>query len=112
MKLGLEYNWGGENWVAFTPGHDDLYMSKLATRGTVFELYGIYDLPGGEAISSLSKAFIRLGYQHYEYDYTGSGFWLGAPVDIGQLTATPMNMQFYTPIESMDQVYLTFESWF
>jgi hypothetical protein len=95
-----------------TPGHDDLYASKLATRGSVYEVYGIYDIPGGEAISKLGKAWMRLGYQHYDYKYTGSGFWLGAPQDIDELANDPMSAQFYTPVDSMDQVYLTFEAAF
>jgi hypothetical protein len=61
LKLGAEYNYGSQYWVAFTPGHDDLYMSKLATRGNAYELYMIYDLPTGEAISKFAKTFLRLG---------------------------------------------------
>jgi len=87
-------------------------MSKLATRGNVIELYLIKDLNAGEKISALSRAFIRLGYQHYEYDYTGSGYWLGAPVDVDELALDPLNAQFYTAVDSADQVYLTFEAWF
>ena len=61
LKLGAEYNYGSQYWIAFTPGHDDMYMSKLATRGNAYELYMIYDLPTGEAISKYAKTFIRLG---------------------------------------------------
>jgi hypothetical protein len=111
-KVGLEYNYGTKNWIAFTPGNDDLYASKLATRGHVIEAYTIWDIPAGEAISKFGRAFIRLGYQHYEYDYTGSGFWLGEPLDIDSLASDPLNAQFYTPVESQDQVYLSLEAWF
>lgn len=112
LKLGAEYNHGSKYWIAMTPGHDDMYVSKLATRGDVYEVYGIYDIPGGEAISKYGKAWMRLGFQHYEYNYTGSGFWLGAPQKIEDLANDPMNAQFYTPIDKMDQVYLTFEASF
>jgi hypothetical protein len=112
LKLGAEYNWGSEYWISFTPGHDDLYASKLATRGSVYELYTIWDIPAGEAISQYSKAFFRLGYQHYDYEYTGSGFWLGRPEKIDELANDPLKAQFYTPIDTMDQVYLTMEAWF
>ncbi|OGQ99545.1 MAG: hypothetical protein A2505_03150 [Deltaproteobacteria bacterium RIFOXYD12_FULL_55_16] len=112
LKLGAEFNHGSKYWIAMTPGHDDMYVSKLATRGDVYEVYGIYDIPGGEAISKYGKAWMRLGYQHYNYDYTGSGFWLGAPQKIEDLLNDPMAAQFYTPIKSMDQVYLTFEASF
>ena len=112
IKLGAEYNWGSENWISMSPGHDDLYNSKLATRGQVAELYMIYDLPTGEAISKFAKTFMRFGYQHYWYDYTGSGSWLGAPADIDALASDPLNAQFFAPVEEQDQVYVTFEAYF
>ncbi|MBU0673071.1 MAG: DUF3373 domain-containing protein [Proteobacteria bacterium] len=112
LKLGAEYNWGSQYWISFTPGHDDLYASKLATRGNVAEVYAIYDIPAGDAISRFAKAFIRLGYQHYQYDYTGSGFWLGEPLKIDDLQNDPLNAQFYVPVDTMDQVYLSMEAWF
>jgi hypothetical protein len=112
LKFGAEYNWGSEYWLAFAPGHDDMYSSKLATRGSVYEVYMIYDLPGGEAISKFGKAFMRLGYQHYDYEYSYSGMWLGAPTKIDDLADDPFFGQFYAPIESMDQVYLTLEAYF
>ncbi|MDX2476054.1 MAG: DUF3373 family protein, partial [Gammaproteobacteria bacterium] len=27
LKLGLEYNYGSENWISMTPAHDDMYNS-------------------------------------------------------------------------------------
>jgi len=110
LKLGAEFNHGSKNWLAFAPGHDDMYSSKMATRGNVYEVYGIYDLPAGEAISKYGKAFVRLGYQHYDYDYTYSGMWLGTPNKIEDIQNDPLAAQFYAPIDSMDQVYLTFEA--
>ena len=113
LKVGAEYNWGSEYWIAMTPGHDDIYMSKLATRGQVFELYTIWDLPSGEAISKYGRAFIRLGYQHYDYNYSGSGDWNMTPYDLDD-SADRMAMQMMgmDPVESADQVYLTFEAHF
>lgn len=112
LKFGAEFNHGTKNWIAMTPGHDDLYQSKLAARGNVYEVYTIWDIPAGEAISKYGKAFMRLGYQHYDYRYTGSGFWLGEPKKISDLASDPLNAQFYTPTDKMDQVYLTFEAYF
>ena len=112
FKVGLEYNYGTKNWISFTPGNDDLYASKLATRGHVIEAYGIWNLPVGEAVSRFGKAFMRLGYQHYQYEYTGSGFWLGEPMKISDLASDPLAAQFYTPVDKMDQVYMTIEAWF
>jgi len=112
LKLGFEYNWGSEYWIAMTPAHDDLYNSKLATRGQVVEVYMLYDLPTGEAISKYAKAFMRLGYQYYKYDFTGSGTWLGGPADVDELASDPLNAQFYPALDDMSQVYLSFDIYF
>ena len=112
FKVGLEYNYGTKNWISFTPGNDDLYASKLATRGHVIEAYGLWNIPAGEAISKFGKAFMRLGYQHYNYNYTGSGFWLGEPKNIDDLNKDPMAAQFYVPVDTMDQLYVSVEAWF
>ena len=111
LKLGAEFNYGSENWLAFTPGHDDMYTSKLYTRGKVYEGYLIYDLPTGEAVSKYAKTFVRLGYQYFDYDYTYSGMWLGTPAKIEDLQ-DPVTAQFYAPMESVSQFYLTFEAYF
>lgn len=110
LQLGLEYNYGSEYWMAMAPGHDDIYQAKLATRGSVYELYTIYDLPVGEALLKYGRSFIRLGYQHYEYDYTGSGDWNMQPYDIDD-PSTPATLAALgiDSVESADQVYLTFE---
>ncbi len=113
LKVGAEYNWGSEYWIALSPGHDDIYQAKLATRGQVFELYTIWDIPAGEAISRYGRAFIRLGYQHYDYDYSGSGDWNMAPYDLGSdADLMSLRMMGMDPVESADQVYLTFEAFF
>jgi hypothetical protein len=113
LKFGAEFNYGSKYWLAMAPGHDDIYQSKLATRGQVYEIYTLWDLPTGEALSKYAKTFMRLGYQHYEYDYSGSGDWnlnpydLGDAVDLGKL-----QMLQQDPVESADQIYLTFEAYF
>ena len=112
LKLGAEYNYGSKNWLAFAPGHDDMYSAKLGTRGSVYEVYGIYDIPSGEAISKFGRAFIRLGYQHYDYEYTYSSMWLGTPNKIDDIKNDPLMAQFYAPLDSIDQVYLTLEATF
>ncbi|MBW2187590.1 MAG: DUF3373 family protein [Deltaproteobacteria bacterium] len=111
LKVGLEYNYGTKNWISMTPAYDDMTQAKLATRGHVGEIYLIWDLPVGELLSDKCDAFMRLGYQHYEYEYTGSGSWLGAPADIDELD-DPLNAQFWAPIDKMDQVYFTMEAYF
>ena len=95
------------------PGHDEIYQSKLATRGQVYEVYGLYDLPTGEMISKYAKTFIRFGYQHYEYDYSGSGDWNMAAYDLSDAgDLMKMGMMGLDPVEDADQIYLTFEAFF
>jgi hypothetical protein len=113
LKFGAEWNYGSQYWISFTPGHDDIYMAKLATRGNVFELYTIWDIPAGEAISKYGRAFIRLGWQHYSYDYAGSGDWNMYPYDLGNGSDLQMlQMMGMDPVESADQIYVTFEAFF
>jgi hypothetical protein len=113
LKFGAEFNYGSEYWLAMSPGHDDIYQSKLATRGQVYELYTIWDLPTGETLSKYAKTFVRLGYQHYEYDYSGSGDWNLSPYDLGNAgDRMKMQMMGLDPVESADQVYITFEAFF
>ena len=111
LKIGAEYNYGSQYWIAFTPGNDDLYMSKLATRGNAYELYLIYDLPTGEAISKYAKTFIRLGWQYYDFDYTGGYDWNVKPYDLDDDKAYIQAMGM-NPVESANQIYLTFEAYF
>ena len=111
LKLGAEYNHGSQYWVSFSPDHDDIYMSKLATRGNVYELCLIYDLPTGEAISKYDKTFVRLGWQHYDYEYSGYFDWNMRPLDLGSEQAL-LRMMGQDPVERADQVYMTFEVYF
>ena len=111
LKFGLEYNHGSQYWIGMTPGHDDLYSAKLATRGDVYEAYMIWDLPSGDTISKYAKTFIRLGYQHYEFDYTGGSDWNIKPYDIDDAEGKAWAAMMPT-LEKADQVYLTFEAYF
>ena len=112
-KIGAEYNYGSQYWIGFTPGHDDIYQSKLATRGHVFELYTIWDIPAGEAISQYGRAFIRLGWQYYDYLYSGSGDWNMMPYDLGsEQDKMYLQAMGLDPVDSANQIYLTFEAFF
>lgn len=79
-RWGFEYNWGSEYWFNFTGAEDSLVDSKLAVRGHVFESYYI------QPIFS-DTFFVKLGARYYDYDYTGSGNPLGAPVKISEATS-------------------------
>ena len=106
-KIGAEYNHGSKNWITFTPASDDMWTSKLGTRGDVYELYVIQELKQ-KAISKYGKAYFRLGYQNYQFDYTGSNNWVGAPKEISSDLTNPMNAQMFTPLKSAHDIYLTF----
>lgn len=72
--LGIEYNHGSEYWFNFTPAQDDLIGAKTATRGDVFEVYLLHDI---------NKRFqFKLDYIDYSYDYSGSGWHMGAPKEL------------------------------
>jgi hypothetical protein len=107
-KLGFEYNHGSKYWLTFAPAADDLWTSKLGTRGNVYETYIIQELKLKPISSILSKVFFKLGYQYYDFDYTGSNSWIGAPLEMASLT-NPMNAQLTTPLTKAQDVYFTFE---
>lgn len=61
-------------------GEDNVAGSKLATRGSVYELF--YNQPMVD-----KKLTLSLGAQYYDYAYSGSGNPMGEPVKISDLTA-------------------------
>ncbi len=79
-RLGLEYNWGSQYWFNMTGAEDSLVASKLAARGQVWEAYWHQQV-------FKNNFFVTLGGQYYDYDYTGSGNPLGAPVKIDDITS-------------------------
>ncbi len=108
-KIGLEYNHGSEYWIPFDPASDDVWTAKLGTRGNVYEAYLIQELPLAAISSFTAKTFFRIGYQYYDFTYTGSNNWVGAPVSMSDLTASPFNAQMFPPVKSAHDVYATFE---
>lgn len=110
-KLGFEYNWGSKNWITFAPAADDMWTSKVGTRGQVFEPYVIQELDLKPVSSYFAKAFFKLGYQYYDFEYTGSNNWVGAPIKISDLAAYQAagGMLLQAPVEKAHNVYGTFE---
>lgn len=112
-KLGFEYNHGSKDWITFAPAADDMWTSKVGTRGNVYEGYVIQELKLKPISSYLSKTFFKVGYQYYDFEYTGSNNWVGAPVkisDLTQMTAMgPANPQMLTPLKNAQDFYVTFE---
>lgn len=107
-KIGIEYNHGSKNWITFTPASDDLWTSKLGTRGNVYEIYAIQELLK-KPISKLGKVFFRLGYQYYDFQYTGSNNWVGSPVKISDLTTSRYTPLMFQPLKKAQNVYATFD---
>jgi hypothetical protein len=105
-KLGLEFNHGSKNWITFAPSADDMWTAKVGTRGNVYEAYVIQELRSVPISSPFSKAFFRLGFQYYDFQYTGSNNWVGAPVKISDVNGQMMTL---TPLEKAYDVYATFE---
>jgi Protein of unknown function (DUF3373) len=106
-KIGAEYNHGSKNWFGMLPASDDLWTSKVGTRGNVYEGYIIQELPLKPISSYVSKAFFRAGYQYYDFEYTGSNNWVGAPMKISDIT--PGTMLLTTPLKKAQDIYVTFE---
>jgi hypothetical protein len=87
-KLGLEYNQGSEYWFNMAVSEDSLYAPKTSVRGDVWELYLTH---------RITKNFIlKLDYMKYNFDYSGSGWHMGAPQD---LDATPI-LGFASPTDA------------
>jgi len=89
-KIGLEYNHGSKYWFSFTQGSNDI-TNKLATRGSAIEAYYIQPIN--------RYVYLRAGLTHINYDYTGSGWQIGAPQDV---SSNPNN------IKNLTNTYLLF----
>lgn len=96
-RLGLEFNWGSEYWFNMTGAEDTLVASKLAARGQVYEAYWIQPI-------YKDNFFVKLGGQYYDYEYTGSGNPLGAPVKIDDVKAFDA---FFPVVDTVWNTYLS-----
>lgn len=105
-KIGFEYNYGSKNWITFAPASADMWTSKVGTRGNVYEAYVIQELDAKPISSFQSKTFFRLGFQYYDFKYTGSNNWVGAPVKISDVNGQMMTM---TPLDKAYDLYGTVE---
>ena len=83
-KWGIEYNWGSQYWRSITYAEDTLVGSKVAARGSAYEIYFTEPL-----VEDILTAQVR--YTYIDYDYTGSnGFFgdtTGAAMKIADLPA-------------------------
>ena len=84
-----------------------MWTSKVGARGNVYEPYIIQELNLKPISSYLSKAFFKLGYQYYDFEYTGSNNWVGAPKKISSIQ--PTDLMMLTPVKTAHDIYGTFE---
>lgn len=70
-KIGLEYNEGSKYWFNFAMSEDDFLAPKSSARGDVWEAYLTHRIR--------DRFIFKLAYIDYQYDYSGSGWLLGAP---------------------------------
>lgn len=110
-KIGFEFNYGSKNWITFSPAADDMWTSKVGTRGKVYEPYIIQELDLKPISSVFAKTFFKLGYQFYDFDYTGSNSWVGAPIKMSDLAAYQAGggMLLQAPVKTAHDIYGTFE---
>lgn len=106
-KIGFEFNHGSKYWITFAPSADDMWTSKVGTRGNVYEPYIIQELNLKPISNYFAKAFVKVGYQYYDFEYTGSNNWVGAPQKISEIK--PTDLMLMTPMKSAHNVYGTFE---
>ena len=78
-KFGLEYNHGSKYWFNFALSEDDILAPKTSARGDVYEAYLTHRIR--------QRFVFKLSYIDYQYDYSGSGWLLGAPK---KLDSTPI----------------------
>ena len=106
-KIGFEFNHGSKDWITFAPAADDMWTSKVGVRGNVYEPYIIQELNLKPISSHFSTAFFKIGYQYYDFEYTGSNNWVGAPVKISDIKAT--DLMLMAPVKKAHDIYATFE---
>jgi hypothetical protein len=99
-KLGLEWNKGSEYWFNFAPSQDDVIAPKTSTRGTVWETYLTHRIA--------RRFVVKVAYINYQFDYTGSGWHVGAP---GDLAAGPV-VQGFPTYSKADKISLGFSARF
>ncbi len=93
-KVGLEFNHGSEYWFNMAVAEDDIVAPKTNTRGDVWEAYLTHRIR--------DRFVFKLDYMHYEYDYSGSGWHLGAPKPLDE----PSILGFPT-YDQVDKVMLS-----
>ncbi|WP_457744061.1 DUF3373 family protein [Sulfurimonas sp.] len=80
--LGFEYNYGSKYWAPMTWAEDTLSESKIATRGSAYEVY--WNLP---ILSKYLSAQLRYTYMDYKYKSNIDEFWAKPTLQDGDPTS-------------------------
>lgn len=80
-KIGVEFNHGSKYWFNFALAEDDIIGPKTSVRGDVWEAYLTHRIR--------DKFIFKLAYIDYSYDYSGSGWLLGAPKNLNNMPILP-----------------------
>jgi archaellum component FlaC len=93
-RIGIEWNKGSKYWRPVTYAEDTVIGSKIATRGTAWEVY--YHKPLTKALS------MSLRYTNIKYDYTGSNSFFGA--DGAPMTMAQAQAMGQDPVEKASDI--------
>jgi hypothetical protein len=110
-KIGFEYNHGTKYWMPYGATSNDIWGNKLNTRGSAYEVYLIQELDD-KPIAKRGKAFVKIGWQYYDFEYTGSLNWLEVPRKISSLTTHDTlgaGEQWFIPLRRATDLYITFD---
>ena len=80
--LGFEYNYGSKYWAPMTWAEDTLSGSKIATRGSAYEMY--WNIP---IINKYFSAQLRYTYMDYKYKSNIEEFWADPDLQDGDPTS-------------------------
>lgn len=100
-RIGIEWNKGSKYWRSMTYGEDTMAGSKIAARGTAWEIY--YDKPITKALKFNAR------YTQIKYDYTGSQAFFGAdgtPNSLDNINATNAAM-YGDPVKEASDLRLS-----
>jgi hypothetical protein len=96
-RIGLEWNKGSKYWRSVTYAEDTMVGSKVAARGTAWEIY--YDKPITKALT------LNARYTRIKYDYTGSNAFFGddgTPTNMSTVKANPA--MYGDPVEKAEDI--------
>jgi hypothetical protein len=86
-KLGVEFNHGSKYWFNFAQAEDDVIAPKTSTRGNAYETYLTHRIN--------SRFILKADYQRLLYNWSGSGWHVGAPKALDSSTIPMLGFPTY-----------------